>query len=153
MDCTDARRAMLEADLGELDTAADSELGCHLATCERCRAAARAILEAESRLGSWLEARTPRLDAGPALAKAASAARRRDTMRRSGALALAAAAVLAGILLVPRRPEIPPSSGAPTAPAEPGHFSVTAPPGRDLVVLHTANPKIVVVWYLPTRRT
>lgn len=154
MTCADARGALLEADLGELNAAADSELGRHLATCERCRGAARAILDAEGRLGAWLSARTPRTATAPALERAASAARRRAMFRRSGAaLAMAAAAVLAGILLVPRRQGTLPGSGPLQVSADAGRFSVTAPPGRDLVVLHTANPKIVVVWYLPTRRT
>jgi len=153
MDCAEARRAMLEADPAVLMAPGDSDLGRHLVTCERCRAAARAILEAEARLGAWLGGLTPGTEVGAALERAASLARRRTLVRRlGGPAALAAAAVLAGIMLVPRQAQLP---GPPPArePEGPTGFSVTAPPGRDVVVLHTANPKIVVVWYLPTRRT
>jgi len=72
--------------------------------------------------------------------------------RVGGAATLAAAAVLAGLLLA--RPErLPPVASPPVGTAAATGFSVTAPPGRELIVLHTTDPKIVVVWYLPIRRS
>jgi hypothetical protein len=67
----------------------------------------------------------------------------------AGSLLAAAAVVL---LLLPHAhpPAAPPlAADLPEA----GHFSVTASPSRDVVVMHTSNPKIIVVWYLPSRRT
>jgi len=154
IDCERARRLLLEADLAELTAEADADLGRHLATCARCRSEAERIRTAEVALGDWLRARTPRGDVAAALARARAQAQRRSRARRfGGGAAMLAAAALAGILLVPsRRPPVPAPHAA-AAPSRNGTFFVSAPPGREIIVLHTANPKIVVVWYIPTRRT
>lgn len=153
MDCERARSLLLEADVPELLAASESELGRHLRTCAACRRRADAIRQAEGDLAAWLARATPRADESAALARAATAARRRPVGRRYAAAGgLAAAAALAGLLLLSRRSG--PTEEAfitPVVPAPVG-FSVTAPAGRELIVLHTANPKIVVVWYLPSRR-
>jgi hypothetical protein len=144
---------MLQADLEELDAGTDSELARHLLACETCRSAAQAIRTRERELGAWLARTRPRTDVSVALARAAHAAGRLRRIRTLGtALTLAAAAVLGAVVLLPRHA---PSTGGAATPAlaDAGGFSVATPPGRDLIVLHTANPKIVVVWYLPTRRT
>ncbi len=153
MNCTSARRLMLVADPADLTPRTDTDLGAHLAACAACRGAAAEILSLESGLATWLAARAPREGAGPALARAAATARRRAMVRRAGgALSLAAAAVLAAILFLPSRGRFPaPPAGPP--PAARAGFSVTAPPGHDLVVLQPADPNIVVVWYLPSRRS
>jgi hypothetical protein len=154
MECDQARRRFLEADLAELTAEADTDLGRHLATCARCRSEAERIRTAEGALGDWLRARTPRGDLAGALARARTAARRRSRVRRfGGAAAMLAAAALAGVLLVPTRPPPVPAPHVAEAPSRNGTFFVTAPPGREMVVVHTADPKIVVVWYLPIRRT
>ncbi len=154
MDCAAARNAMLEAEPSELLAGGASELSRHLATCDRCRATAGEILAAERGLAEWLAAARPALEAAAAVARAAAIARRRAAARRVAwrAAPILAAAAVAALLLVPREHQPPiPAPVAPAAPA-PG-FSVTAPPGRDLVVLHTQNPKIVVVWYVQSRRS
>ena len=153
MNCTSARRLMLEADPADLTPRTDTDFGAHLATCAACRGAAAEILSLERGLATWLAAQAPRTDASVALAGAAATARRRRAVRRvGGTLALAAAAVLAVLVVSPnRRLAGPPLAWQPAEPAE--RFSVTAPPGRDLVVLQPANPDIVVVWYLPHRRS
>ncbi len=154
IDCAQARRLLLEADLAELTPDAGTDLGQHLATCEGCRSAAEGIRAAEGALGEWLRARTPRGDAAGALARARTAAHRRSRLRRLGATAsMLAVAALAGILLVPTRRLPGPAPRVLEAPSRSGTFSVTAPAGRDVIVLHTADPRIVVVWYLPIRRT
>lgn len=154
IDCVQSRRLLLEVDLAELTPAADTELGRHLATCEGCRSAAAGIQAAEGALGEWLRARAPRAGAAEALAGARTAAHRRSRVRRVGATAaMLAAAALGGLLLVPRPvPPAPPFAG-PWPAARGSGFSVTPPPGRAVVVLHPADPRIVVVWYLPTRRS
>jgi len=154
MDCERARGLLLEADVADLLGESDSELARHLAACAACRRAAAEIVDAERGLGDWLGRATPRLDESLAVTRAAAAARRRAAGRRIGAVGgLAAAAVLAALLLLPRR-GLPPSeaAGPPANRAGEGFF-VTTPPGREMIVLHTANPKIVVVWYLPSRRS
>lgn len=153
IDCASARRLMLEADLEELDAGSDSDLARHLLACETCRSAAQAIRTRERELGAWLAHTRPRTEVSVALARAAHAAGRRRRIRTLGAaLTLAAAAALAAIVPLPRPAPLP---GGPAMPAlaDAGGFSVATPPGRDVIVVHTANPKIVVVWYLPTRRT
>jgi len=152
MNCADARQLMLEADLAELSPDAGGELGAHLATCRACRGAADEILSLEAGLAGWLAAAAPRGDTGAALASAAATARRRARQRRlAGALTLAAAAVLATLLVLPARTRMPGSSAlAPAAPL--GGFSV-ASPGREVMVVQPADPRFVVVWYLPTRRS
>ena len=151
MDCTAARHAMLEADPADLSPGAGSELGRHLEGCPACRALAAGILAAERGLGEWLAAERPRAEAAEALARAAAAARRRSRVRRAGAAgSLLAAAAAVVVLLLPHRPSFPPRPA--DALTEAGQFSVTAAPGTNLVVMHTADPKIIVVWYLPIRR-
>jgi hypothetical protein len=84
------------------------------------------------------------------VARAARVSRRRRVARRWAAAGLTAAAALTGVLVLPRAPS-PSGRGAPSrSPA--AVFSVTAAPGQQLMVLHPANPDIVVVWYLSSRR-
>jgi len=153
VDCTAARRAMLEADGSELAGGSGSELGRHLESCAACRAVAAEILAAERGLGEWLAAARPRGEAADAVARVAAASRRRARARRAGAAgSLLAAAAVAVLLLLPHVHSAAAPSLAAALP-EAGHFSVTASPTRDVVVMHTSNPKIIVVWYLPSRRT
>ena len=153
MDCTVARRAMLEADPSELAGLSGSELGRHLESCAACRAVAAGILAAEHEMGAWLAAARPRGDAGEAVARAAATAHRRARFRRLGAAgSLLAAAAVAAILLLPRG-RLPGAAGVGAMSPESRGFSVTAAPGSNVVVMHTSNPKIIVVWYLPIRRT
>ena len=152
MNCANARSLMLEADLAELASGTGTDLGAHLATCAACRGAADEIRGLESGLASWLAAASARTDTAGAIARAAATARRRARIRRAGAaLSLAAAAVLAGLLVLPRgRPSGPP----PLAPRSTASgFSVVASPGREVMVMQPADPNIVVVWYLPHRRS
>jgi hypothetical protein len=153
VDCERARALLLEADLPELLGESDSELARHLGACPACRRTADRIGQAERSLAAWLARAAPISDASRALAAAAATARRRAAWRRTlVAGGTAAAAALAGLLLLARRGG-PPNARLPTPPAAAAGFSVVAPPGRDVVVLHTANPRIVVVWYLPSRRS
>jgi len=153
MNCSSARRLMLEADPSELTPRPDTDLGAHLATCAACRGAAAEILSLETGLADWLAAKAPRADGSAAIARAATTARRRRAVRRAGGtLALAAAAVLATILALPSRPVSGPLRPPPPAVAARG-FTITTPPGREVVVLQPKDPDIVVVWFLPYRRS
>ena len=152
MTCTEARELLLVADRTELAPDAATELGAHLRSCAPCRAAAAEIAALESGLAGWLAARQPSGDASAALARAATIARRRRHARRIGAAAGLAAAAIAVLL---QAPGAPPRSSAPPGgrvEAVDRGFSVSAPPGRDLVVLQPADTNVVIVWYLPPRR-
>jgi predicted anti-sigma-YlaC factor YlaD len=153
MDCERAQALLLEADVTELSGESDSDLARHLRTCAACRRGADAIRQAERDLGAWLAHAAPRTEESLAVARAAATARRRSAARRTAAVGGMAAAALAGLVVLSRRSRPPAeAAAAPPAAAAPGFF-VTAPPGREIVVLHTANPKIVVVWFLPSRRS
>jgi anti-sigma factor RsiW len=144
---------MLEADPAELAAGSASDLSRHLESCAACRATAAEILAAERGLAEWLAAARPRGEDAGAVARAAAVSQRRNQTRREWAVgALLAAAAALVLLLLPRTPP-PAAPSLAVAPLEAGHFSVTAPPGRDVIVMHTSNPEIVVVWYLPFRRT
>jgi len=152
VDCTAARRAMLEADPAELSGGSRSELNSHLERCATCRAAAAAIVAAEREMGEWLGAARPLGEGADAVARAAAASRRRGRARRMGAAGSLLAAAAAVILLLLPHAHAPAAPPLAAALPEAGHFSVTASPSRDVVVMHTSNPKIIVVWYLPSRR-
>jgi predicted anti-sigma-YlaC factor YlaD len=153
VDCTTARSAMLEADPSELTGGSGSELSRHLEVCATCRAAATAVLGADRGLAAWLAEARPRGDAGEAVARAATVARRRVAVRRLGTAGSLLAAAAVTILLALPRGQAPQGAPVTAALAEAGQFSVTAPPATNLVVMHTSDPKIVIVWYLPSRRT
>jgi predicted anti-sigma-YlaC factor YlaD len=153
MNCASTRRQMLEADLSALAPHTDSELGAHLRSCPACRGAAEEILALETGLATWLAAEAPRAGDVAAISHAAATARRRIRIRRGSAgLALAAAAVLAGLLVLPPRGNLPGPRPA-TRPAAASGFSIVASPGHDVMVLQPADSNIVVVWYLPQRRS
>jgi anti-sigma factor RsiW len=148
MTCHMAREAMLTADQTDLDGQTDSPLGRHLRTCARCRAAAERLLRSHQELAAYLATPTHRGSVDVARrALQAAAHRPRVAGRLRRALPLAAAAVIAGVLVSRRRP----SSDQLTTPVSrftSAAFSVTAPPGRNLVVLEQSdNPDIVVVWF------
>ena len=153
MNCASARRLMLEADLAELTPQAESELGAHLVSCAACRGAAEEIRRLEGGLAAWLAAAAPAADDADAIARAGTTARRRARARRIGAaLTLAAAALLAGLLVLPARRDV--TGPLPTGrPAAARGFSVVAAPGHEVMVMQPADPNIVVVWYLPYRRS
>ncbi len=114
MNCAEARRVMLEADPSALTPQADSELAAHLRACASCRGAAEEVRALEAALAGWLRTATPRTDDASAVARARRAARRRTRSRRLAAgLSLAAAAGLAGLLVLPPPRHL---TGRPAAP-------------------------------------
>jgi len=139
--CAAARELLLEADLRAMDPA----LQAHLDACLECRTLAEHLRAAERELSRGLAAMTSRTDAGVAVRRAAAEARRRTRRRRAAAIAtLAAAAGLSAVVLATRQPTLPGSAPAVLAPA---HLSVIAPPGRNVAVLKTDNPDVVVFWF------
>jgi hypothetical protein len=153
MTCDEAREALLEADLAELDGTAATPLAAHVATCAECRHLAERIVLGTDALGREREHR-PRRPAGDAAAAARRDADRIRRVRRrwlAATPALAAAAV-AVILLArswtPGPPSGPFASSPPATPVEPG-LPLVAAAAPTVAVFETANPKIVVVWQFP----
>ena len=143
MNCATARALLLEADRLDLRGEGGTELSRHLRECAPCRAAAEAIVRAEAMLKRRLDASRPTRTVEQ-IVRVAEARRRGARARRAWrVLPLAAAAGLAAILLV-RRPPALPSLAPPVAQPR---LSVTAPPGRNVAVLQTDNPDVVVYWF------
>jgi len=148
MDCRAVRDALLEADLAELRGAGDSTLSRHLAACSACRAAAARILEDQAALLAALQAPAPRREIAWAIGAARAEAGRRSARRRAWQrwVPLAAAAGLGAIIWIARRePQHP--SAARVEPISPPGLMVEAPAGRNVAVLETGNPDIVVIWF------
>ncbi len=145
MNCRAARALLLTAEVADLEDRGDGDLSQHFRSCPDCRALATEVLQAMGELRRALE---PPQEAGiQPVRRAVLEAQRRRTRARllARAVPLAAAAGLAGLLLMRRSPQVVP--GATRTPAAIHDVSVTAPPGRSLAVLHTDNPNIVVIWF------
>ena len=150
MNCQTARVLLLTADPAELEASTGSPLADHLRTCPACRAAAEQLLTAQRALREVLRGGQS-ANAGDEVVQGAirSAERRRAAARRARlGLPLAAAAVLAGLLVLRHTPDFPVRPDTPDATAVPARFSVTAPPGRNVLVLQPPDTSnVIVVWF------
>jgi ferric-dicitrate binding protein FerR (iron transport regulator) len=149
MKCDTAHELMLTAEVADLEGRRDGPLAEHLRACARCRTAAARLLAAHREMSDVLAAaRPPRLPADAAQLAVRTAERHRVAARRlRRALPVAAAALLAGLLLVPQPPQPPGSTSTEPAPV-PARFSVTAPPGRSVAVLQQSDTSsVIVVWF------
>ena len=150
MNCETARELLLTADPAELEGSTGSPLADHLRTCPACRAAAEQLLTAHRALRDVLGAGQS-ANAGDEVVQAAirSAERRRAAARRIRlGLPLAAAAVLAGVLVLRRSPEPPSSPPVRDGGGLPARFAVSAPPGRNVMVLQQPDTShVIVVWF------
>lgn len=142
-DCTEARELLLDADLETLNGAGQSDLARHLSRCVGCRALAERVVRAEATVADALAGINPTksTDALVAGARRAGPTYRWKPLRV--ALPLTAAAALATVLLWPRHAAWP---GAPRPTPEPPRLAVEAPPGVNVAVFQTNNPKITVIW-------
>jgi len=141
--CDEMRERILEADLRVLQAGDSSDLAIHLQACDSCRAVAAQLVAAEGELRAALE----RLEPGGSAEQAAFRAMREARVRkRRRPLALTAIAMAAGLAaLVLFRPDDHTVSTSPPALAETPPL-VEAPAGQDVIVYHTANPNVVVLW-------
>jgi len=141
MNCTESHDRLLEADAPELHGEGNSALAGHIRTCTECRALADRILEEQAHVRAALEALTP---PGP-VNQAARVAMRQAQWRRLRTRALipgvAAAAVAALLLFRSTDTQFPstPATSVPTPLVEDSR-------DQSVIVYHTANPDIVVVW-------
>lgn len=148
MTCATARMLMLTGDPAELQGSMGSDLALHIATCAACRARATLLLEAQAELARALDDAADHAGHESVRAALAAARQRRDEARRRGwIIPIAAAAVLAGLLVI-RYTHSPTTPTRPAAPPVANHgVTVAAPPGRNVAVLRTDNPNVVVIWF------
>lgn len=163
MTCETVLERILDADPEELSGETSSPLGEHLWTCARCRTLADEVLEGQAALAAVLAEVRPRTDVP-------RSARRRGRRRWAwGAFPVAAAAVLAGLLLLDagdggpavvtpaetgsaeafRRPSVASHASGrravrSAAISRPPRVGVSRPHG--VTIIQTSNPKISVVW-------
>jgi len=148
MNCDDAYLMLLEAEPEELRGEADSFLSRHVRSCPRCRTVAEHLSREQERLRAALGAVRSRVsieEAGKRAAREARLRRRREIWY--GIAPVAAAAGLAGIMLMSTGSPAPGPLGEPTVTVQqPLPPIVEAAPGQQIAVFETDNPNIVVVW-------
>jgi len=138
MNCSEARRAMLTADLPELRGEGDSPLALHVSTCGKCADSALYILAMTGILARRVEQ--------------ATVPRRANVRTRAWPMwiALPLAAAIASVLLVRDGNHVAPSPAAAalhTVKQPVTRTVVNAPADRNVAVIEAAN-KITVVWDL-----
>lgn len=155
MNCESARDKLLEADRGVLEGLGEDPLAQHLRSCPRCGAVGRALLMGEAELEASLSIEAPPLDLEAVLVRAAARGPKGSKPAAAGptpirwylrpwSLVPLAAAAGAIVLALGRAPSLPGPPYFPPAP--PPGIDVQTPPERDVAVLETRNPDIVVVW-------
>ena len=153
--CHEIHDLLLEATPEELRGGGEGALAAHLRSCGECRHRAELLLRADEALDAALGA-APAPDVDAILARAAAApvelgwlrrtasVTRRAAATRRAWIPLAAAAVLAGLLLVPRSrtpaplPTVAPPQAVPL---------VEAASAGGVAILETDNPNITVLWF------
>lgn len=160
LSCAAAREKIIEADLSELRPERGTALARHLASCTDCAERARIIAEGYAMLGAGLDemsaAYHARAERQPDAAKTdlmqpivttatrSSSRRLRAAGRLAWPLPLAAAAVL--MLLLMRGADEPPApSPLLLSLMFPVRPDVTAPAGKDVVVLE--RNELTIVWF------
>jgi hypothetical protein len=144
MTCAEAREAILEADVSELEGDVATPLAWHLGACSRCREVAAAVLAGERGLALELIRAVPELDLDDILAAVTSTSRSASPWRFAP---LALAAGLAALFLA-REPTSLPGPAFEPAQAAPG-LDLEVPPGWTAAVLATDDPNITVLWLFP----
>jgi anti-sigma factor RsiW len=130
----------------------------HLAGCQACTDAVRAVLAMQASLAEQLAAVRPSAPIDHALREARAEAERRRTAGRRrfwrGLVPLAAAASVAGLLAIRSvgiSPDVLPGEAYERtvimASATGSEADVTAPEGTNVAVFRTPNPDIVVYWF------
>ncbi len=164
MRCSEARRALLEADLYVLRGEGPTPLAIHIRRCPECRARADALLGGEYALGEALAGAVPAPDPDTIIRLAreeeAALPSRLDVSPPSpprgwrptglgpGAAlwSLAAAAALSALFFfgTDRTPSLP--GNQIVLEPEPRGLNVEVPKNQRVAVLQTGNPDISVLW-------
>jgi hypothetical protein len=141
---------MMEADPRDLAGEGDPKLALHLETCEKCRSLSEKFLASQLGLARELDERAPRLSAEEALqvAKRRVATIRRRNARWQIGAPMAAAAGLAGLVLLVDDGDKTEALARGRVPEQLPGLEVVGPPGKDVVVFKvTDRPDVVVVWF------
>ena len=136
MTCTEAREALLTADLGEMGIEGDGALASHLTECTDCARVAAQIASHTSALARLVATRP------------ASGAGTRDDQRlrrTAWRTALPIAAAIAGILLVRHQYAHSPLQSGSIVTTGTG-VSVECKTGQTATVIPTTDPKITIIW-------
>jgi hypothetical protein len=155
--CSEIRDLLLEATPAELRGEGEGTLAAHLRSCEACRRRAELLLRADEALEAALgEGGVPDVEAILELAGQPASERARPAGFRAKVrsllpaprhwIPLAAAAALAGVLLLARNgepPALPPVARA-QAQALP---TVEAASAAGVAIVETDNPNITVLWF------
>jgi anti-sigma factor RsiW len=154
--CERYREALLEAEPDDLRGLGQTEVARHIRACPACARGGEIILETTASLNVFLDREVPvsELDAvlRRATAQSGTAPQRAShpgpvapwrPNRRW--IALAAAASIAALLLLPGRPApLPPLATVATTTVLP---TVESAPGQTVAVFETENPDITVLWF------
>ncbi len=149
MTCAEVRERLLDADPAELEGRIDTPVSRHLAACPVCHARARRLLEAQEALEYVVAHVLPgaRVDEAIHRAMRTREARRKRRAAWGAILPLAAAAGLAGVLVLGNgNGPVNGSGAAEVSEQRLPSFSVQPPAGQNVAVFHTDDPNIVVVW-------
>ena len=132
MTCTEARDALLVADMAELRGESDTPLATHVQTCAECGRVASVILRGTAGLER----------------SALGAKRRRQTTDRFALLAVLpiAAAVVVAVAINARSPGQVSSPRAVSSLPVVRQVSVEVARGQHATVFRTADPKVTVIW-------
>src|SRR5215208_4908081 len=132
MTCTEARDALLVADLAELRAESDTPLVTHVQTCAECERLATVILRGTASLER----------------SALGAKRRRQTTDRLALLAVLpiAAAVVVAVAINARSPGKASSPRSVSSLPVVRQVSVEVARGPQATVFRTADPKVTVIW-------
>ncbi len=150
MNCQTATEMMMEASPRDLAGDGDPILASHLESCEKCRALAEHFLVSQLGLVRELDAHAPRLSVDEALqaAKGRVATIRRRNARWQIGAPLAAAAGLAGLVVLADGSEETDVLARTPVPEQLPGLEVIGPPGKDVAVFNvTDRPDVVVVWF------
>jgi hypothetical protein len=155
--CDRYREALLEAEPDELRGLGQTEVARHIRACAACARAGEIILGTTASLNAFLDRGVPVPDLDAVLRRATTSettpprkaegpvplASRRGSRRW---VALAAAASIAALLLLPERPApLPPLATVATATTT--LPTVESAPGQTVAVFETENPDITVLWF------
>ena len=139
MNCTEARDAMLVAELAELRLEVGSNpLSDHLVRCAACRARAASIANQTAHVGAFVSERRQ------------SSRRGRHTRRFVfiASLPVAAALIVAVTISVRRAEPVAPRRDVPSLPVA-RSVSVDVARGQQTTVLRTADSTVTVIWLAP----
>jgi len=143
--CTEARAALLDADLDALRPGAPGPLSAHLATCAACRAAADRIVGGTAALAAAHGRGTGRTPASVVATALEHGRRLRSRQRRIRVLLPLLAAASLAVFFVSDLPLGSPGL-RPPVPAPPALPPIVEAGGLNVAVFSTTRPDVTVVW-------